>query len=239
MQVLITTGVSAATNSNAIYLPYDKAPVPFGDPLAATVTSAGSGSGAAGGVFTVPGYLAANGDAVSLSVAGTTGFLSTLSLVTSQAQPNTTYYVSSASGATFSISTQKASAAAPPGVIAVTSTLGQNGGQLFVHLLSNQVDGTTLPFKPNNTVLAMNGGGAMLMGTSSAVLNAITLFGAPDVSTVLATGSYGAPLGPNGSATTGWAVIATIGFGAPKLITLNYDWIVASGSTGTLVLIQN
>lgn len=237
MQVLITTGVSAATNSNAIYLPYDKAPVPFGDPLAATVTSAGSGSGAAGGVFTVPGYLAANGDAVSLSVAGTTGFLSTLSLVTSQAQPNTTYYVSSASGATFSISTQKASAATPPGVIAVTSTLGQNGGQLFVHLLSNQVDGTTIPFKPSNTVLAMNGGCNQLLGTNT--IQPITVFGAPDVSTVLATGSYGAPLGPNGSATTGWAVIATIGFGAPKLITLSYDWIVASGSTGTLVLIQN
>src|ERR1700675_4536138 len=157
MQVLITTGVSAATNANAIYLPYDKAPVPFGDPLAATVTSAGSGSGAAGGIFTVPGYTqVANGDAVSLSVAGTTGFLTSLAAVTSQAQPNTTYYVSSASGSTFSISTQKASAAAPPGVIAVTSTLGQNGGQLFVHLLSNQPDGTTLPFKPNNTVLAMN-----------------------------------------------------------------------------------
>jgi hypothetical protein len=237
MQVLITTGVSAATNANAIYLPYDKAPVPFGDPLAATVTSAGSGSGAAGGVFTVPGYFPANGDAVSISVAGTTGFLTSLSAITSQAQANTTYYVSSASGSTFSIATQKATAAAPPGVIAVTSTLGQNGGQVFIHLLSNQADGPTCPFKSGATVLALNGGCNQLLGTNT-IAN-LTLFGAPDVSSILATGTYGAPLGPNGSTTTGWAVIGTIGFGAPKLLTLNYDWIVASGSTATLVLLQN
>lgn len=246
MQVLLTTGVSAATNSNAIYLPYDKAPVPFGDPLAATVTSAGSGSGAAGGVFTVPGYTqVANGDAVSLSVAGPftsaapagfNGFLSTLSAITSQAQPNITYYVSSASGSTFSISTQKASAAAPPGVIAVTTTLGNYGGQLFVHLLSNQVDGTTIPFKPGNTVLAWNAGNVGMLSSNAAP---ITLFGTNDVNSILATGTYGAPLGPNGSATTGWNVMATIGFGTPKLVQLNYDWIVASASTCTLVLIQN
>ncbi len=242
MQVLITTGVSAATNANAIYLPYDKAPVPFGDPLAATVTSAGSGSGAAGGVFTVPGYTqVANGDAVSLSIAGTSGFLTSLSALTSQAQPNVTYYVSSASGSTFSITTGKAAAATPASVIAVTSTLGQNGGQLFVHLLSNQVDGPTCPFKSGSTVLAMNGGANATIGTyaSTHSFDSVTLFGAPDVSTVLATGSYGAPLGPNGSATTGWAVIGTVAFGAPKLLTLNYDWIVASGSTSTLVLLQN
>lgn len=237
MQVLITTAVFAATNANAIYLPYDKAPLPFGDPLAATVTSAGSGSGAAGGVFTVPGYTqVANGDAVSLSVAGTTGFLSSLSAITSQAQPNVTYYVSSASGSTFSISTQKASAATPVGVIAVTSTLGQNGGQLFVHLLSNQADGTTIPFKPGNTVLAMNFPTSALTTTDQI---AITVFGTNDVNSILATGTYGAPLGPNGSATTGWNVIATVGANAPKLIQLSYDWIVASGSTNTLVLIQN
>ena len=246
MQVLITTGTFAAANSNAIYLPYDKAPVPFGDPYAATVTSAGSGSGAAGGVFTVPGYTnVANGDAVSLSVAGPftssapagfNGFLSTLSAVTSQAQANTTYYVSSASGSTFSIATQKATAAAPPGVIAVTTTLGNYGGQLFVHLLSNQADGTTLPFKPGNTVLAMNLPTSAFTTTNQL---AITLFGVNDVNSTLATGSYGAPLGPNGSATTGWNVIATIGAGQPKLLQLSYDWIVASGSTNTLVMIQN
>jgi hypothetical protein len=236
MQALIITGVFAGGNSNAIYLPYDKAPIPFGDPLAGTVTSAGTGSGAAGGVFTVPGYQATNGDAVSLSVAGTTGFLTSLSALTSQAQANTTYYVSSASADTFSLSSAKAAAATPAGVIAVTSTLAQNGGQLFVHLLSNQADGSTLPFKPNNTVLAMNLPTSAFTTTNQL---AITLFGANDVSGVLATGSYGAPLGPNGSTTTGWAVIATIGPGMVKLVPLTYDWIMASGSTNTLVLIQN
>ena len=230
MQVLITTGVVAATNSNAIYLPYDTAPVPFGDPLACSVTFATPT------VVTVPGYKPTNGDAVSFSVAGTSGFLASVSgLSTLQFQANTTYYVSSASGATFTLSTQKASAATPAGVLNCISTLGQLGGQPFVHLLSNQPDGPTLPFKPGNTVLGWNGGINTISGNPAA----ITLFGANDVSSILATGSYGAPLGPNGSATTGWAVIATIGWGTPKLLTLNYDWIVASGSTATLIMLQN
>ncbi len=248
MQLLLTTATTAGTQP--IYLPYDKAPVPFGDPLAATVTSAGSGSGAAGGVFTVPGYAPSNGDAVSLSVAGPftsaapagfNGFLSTLSAITSQAQPNTTYYVSSASADTFSISTQKATAAAPPGVLAVTTTLGNYGGQLYVHLLSNQVDGTVCPFKTGATVVAMNGGSNATIGTytSTHSFDSVTLLGAPDLNTVLATGTYGAPLGPNASGTTGWNVIGTIGFGLPKLVTLAYDWIVASGSTSSLILLQN
>jgi hypothetical protein len=224
MQVLITTGTNAGTQP--IYLPYDKAPVPFGDPLAASLTAATPT------VVTVPGYLPSNGDAVALSVAGTSGFLSSLSgLTTIAAQLNTTYYVSSASGDTFTLSTQKASAATPAGVLSMVTTLGQFGGQLFVHLLSNQVDGTTLPFKPDNTVLAMNGGS--VSGTGSSVLP-ITLMGAQDLNTVLATGTYGAPLGPST-----FSVIATIGFGAPKLVTLSNDWIVASGSTSTLILIQN
>ena len=234
MQVLITTGVSAGGNANAIYLPYDKAPVPFGDPLAGTVTSA---QGTAGAVFTVPGYQPTNGDAVSLSVAGTSGFLSTMSALVTLAFSGTTYYVCSASADTFSLSTSK-TIAYPQGMI---STAGQLGGQLFVHLLSNQPDGTTIPFKPNNTVLAMNGGVSAVIGTYTATQSfaPITLFGAPDVSSILATGTYGAPLGPNGSATTGWNVIATIGFGCPKLVNLTYDWIVASGSSSTLILIQN
>ena len=227
MQVLITTGTLAGTQP--IYLPYDKAPVPFGDPLAATLTAATPT------VVTVPGYLPSNGDAVALSVAGTSGFLSSLSgLTTIAAQLNTTYYVSSASGDTFTLSTQKASAATPAGVLSMVTTLGQFGGQLFVHLLSNQVDGTTLPFKPNNTVLAMNGGYAGAIATGSAGYGAITLMGAPDLNTTLSTGTYGAPIGPGT-----YSVIATIGFGAPKLVTISNDWIVASGSTSTLILIQN
>lgn len=231
MQVLITTATFAAANSNAIYLPYDKAPVPFGDPLAASLTAATPT------VVTVPGYLPTNGDAVSFSVAATSGFLTSLAgLSTIQFQLNTTYYVSSATGATFTLSTQKSAAATPAFVYASITTLGQFGGQPFVHLLSNQPDGTTLPFKPNNTVLAMNAPTSALTTTNQL---AITVFGAPDLNTVLATGTYGAPLGPNASATTGWNVIATVGAGQPKLIQLSYDWIVASGSTNTLVLIQN
>ena len=229
MQALIVTGTTAGTQP--IYLPYDKAPVPFGDPLAATLTAATPT------VVTVPGYFPSNGDAVALSVAGTSGFLSSLSgLTTIAAQLNTTYYVSTASGQTFSLSTQKASAATPAGVLSMVTTLAQLGGQVFVHLLSNQPDGTTLPFKPGNTVLAMNGGAIAGTGT---LTGSITLLGAPDLNSVLATGSYGAPLGPNASGTTGWSVLGTIGFGTPKLIQLSTDWIVATGSTATVILLQN
>jgi len=225
MQVLITTGTTAGTQP--IYLPYNLAPVPFGDPLACSMTAATPT------VVTVPGYNPTNGDAVSFSVASTSGFLSSLSgLSTISMQLNTTYYVSSASGQTFTLSTQKASAATPAGVLSAITTLGQLGGQPFVHLLSNQPDGALIPFESGGTVLAMNGGSAQLLGTAS--FAAITLMGASDKSSTLATGTFGAPLGPNT-----FAVIATIGFGAPKLLQLSNDWIVASGSTSTLILIQN
>jgi len=230
MQLLLTTATAAGTQP--IYLPYDKAPVPFGDPLAASWTAATPT------VVTVPGYAPTNGDAVALSIAGTSGFLTSLAgLTTISAQLNTTYYVSSASGDTFTLSTQKASAATPAGVLSMITSGYALGGQGFVHLLSNQPDGTTLPFKPNNTAIAMNCGTAQLLGTAS--FGAITILGAPDLNTVLATGTYGAPLGPNALGTTGWNVIGTIGFGTPKIVQLNYDWIVASGSTSTLILLQN
>jgi hypothetical protein len=232
MQCLLLTGVAAATIANAIYLPYDKAPIPFGDPLAATLTAATPT------VITVPGYVPTTGDAVSLSVAGTSGFLSSLAGLTSiSLQLNTTYYVvgTSISGSAFSITTQKGGVN-PATVQAMISTLTGAGGQVFVHLLSNQADGPTLPFKPTNTVLAWNAGNVGMLASNAAP---ITLFGANDVSSVLASGVSGQPLGPNGSATTGWNVIGTVGFGAPKLLQLSYDWIVASGSTCTLVLLQN
>jgi hypothetical protein len=227
MQVLITTGTVNGTQP--IYLPYDKAPVPFGDPLAASLTAATPS------IVTVPGYVPTVGDAVSLSVAGTSGFLTSLSgLTTVSGQLNTTYYVAgiSAVGA-FTLGTQKSTLTS----ISMITSLGQFGGQVFVHLLSNQVDGPTLPFKPGNTVLAMNGGNVATLVTVAT--SPITVLGAADLNTVLATGTYGAPLGPNAAGTTGWSVIGTVGFGTPKLVTLGYDWIVATGSTSTLVLIQN
>jgi len=214
MQVLLTTGTLAGTQP--IYLPYDKAPVPFGDPLAATVTSANPG------VFTVPGYLPTLNDAVSFTVMGTTGFLTTLAGLSTVGQPSTTYYVISPSADTFSLSTAKGGTG-----VSIVSTMAQNGGTVIVHLLSNQVDGTTIPFKPGNTALAMNGGTQQLLGTTA--FGSVTLFGASDLTTV-----YGNPIGPGT-----WNVISTIAFGTPKLVTLNYDWIVASGSTSSLILLQN
>ena len=222
MQALISTGTVAG--SQPIYLPYDKAPVPFGDPLGASLTAATPS------IITVPGYVPTVNDAVSITVEGGNGILATQVGAAGILQLSTTYYVSGVSAANaFTLGTQKGTATS----LASWTTLGFNittptiALQPIAHLLSNQVDGTTIPFKPGNTVLAMNAGTAQLLGTGSFV--AINLLGASDLSTV-----YGNPIGPGT-----WNVIATVGFGAPKLVTINYDWIVASNSTATLVLLQN
>lgn len=216
MQILNLTGTLAGTQP--VYLPYDKAPVPFGDPLAATLTAATPT------VVTVPGYAPSQNDLVSLTVSGTTGYLATQAgnISSNTLQIGQTYYVTSISGDTFSLTTQ-----ANGSGVACWSTLTQFGGIPFVHLLSNQVDGVSLPFKPGNSVVALNAGSTATLTT---VMTApITLFGAADKQT-----GYGAPQGPGA-----YAVIATVAFGVPKIIQLNYDWIVASAGTGTLVLIQN
>jgi len=224
MQALIVTGTALGTQP--IYLPTGLAPIPFGDPFAASLTAATPS------VVTVPGYFPSNGDAIAISIAGTSGFLTSLAgLTTISLQPNVTYYVSSASGQTFTLSTIKASAATPATVLASITTLGQFGGMPFVHLLSNQPDGTLVPFESGATVLAMNGGAVAGTGT---LVGSVTLMGAADKNSTLATGSYGAPLGPST-----FSVIATIGFGTPKLVQLSNDWIVATGSTSTLILLQN
>lgn len=218
MQILLTTGTVAGTQP--IYLPYDKAPVPFGDPLAATLTLATPS------VVSVKGYTPTLNDAVSITIEGPNGLLTTQAGAAGTIQVATTYYVTPAGGQSFTLSTQKGTITS----LASWSTLGQAGGTPIVHLLSNQVDGTTVPFKPGNTVVAWNAGNA---GTSvSTAANAfapITLFGASDLTTV-----YGNPIGPGT-----WNVIATIAFGAPQLVQLGYDWIVASASTSSLVLLQN
>ena len=69
MQVLITTGTAAGTQP--IYLPNDKAPVPFGDPLAASLTAATPS------IITVPGYIPSVNDAVSITVEGPNAILAT------------------------------------------------------------------------------------------------------------------------------------------------------------------
>lgn len=231
MQVLLVTGAATITTSQAIYLPYDKAPVPFGDPLAGTVTSA------AIAVFTVPGYAPTNRDAVSLSIAGggSGNTLSTGGLATTMAQVNTTYYVCSVSATnTFSLTSNKASGSDYP--VATLSTGGGYllTGQLFAHLLSNQVDGVTIPFKPGNTAVAFNGGlntASLATGAGNPVIN---IYGSPDLNTTLATGTYGAPLGPSG-----WVLITTVAFGCPKPVNIQYDWLAAAGSTASLILLQN
>jgi hypothetical protein len=221
MQVLITTGTSAGTQP--IYLPYDKAPVPFGDPLAASLTAATPS------IITVPGYIPSVNDAVSITVEGPNAILTTQVGAAGTLQIGTTYYVSGVSAANaFTLGTQKGTATS----VASWTTLGFSittpavAAQPIAHLLSNQPDGSIIPFKPGNTVLAMNAGAVSNTGTSTL---AVTLFGASDLTTV-----YGNPIGPGA-----YSVIATIGFGTPKLVNLNYDWIVASGSTSTLVLLQN
>src|ERR1700679_4264561 len=100
MQLLITTGTAAG--SQPIYLPYDKAPVPFGDPLAATATSGTSS------VWTVPGYTPTQNDAVSFTyqnAGANQGVLTAHRNLTSFAQPSITYYVTPAGGQTFTLST--------------------------------------------------------------------------------------------------------------------------------------
>lgn len=236
MQCLLMT--ASITTPQAIYLPADRAPVPFGDPFAASVVL---GTPA---IFASPVVLA-SGSAVSFSVAGTSGFLTSLAGLTSiQAQLNTVYYIVGTSVATtggavepffyqFNISTT-VGGVAPAVLQASITSLAQLGGQVFIHALSSQTDGQILPFKPNNTVLAWNTGFVSATGVNAS--QSITLMGAPDQNTTLATGTYGAPLG---AAPSTWTTIAVLAYGAPKLVTLNADWICASGATGNLVLMQN
>jgi hypothetical protein len=229
---------ASITTPQAIYLPMNRSPVPFGEAIAA---SCSLGTPA---IFASP-IVIASGSAVSFSVAGTSGFLTSLAGLTSiQAQLNTVYYVVGTSVATtggavepffyqFNISTT-VGGVAPATLQASITSLAQKGGQLFVHTLSSQQDGPNLPYAPNNTVLAWNVGFVSATGINAS--QSITLMGAPDQSTTLATGVYGAPIG---AAPSAWTTIAVLAYGAPVLVNLNYDWITASGATGNLVLLQN
>ncbi len=134
MQVLTVTALP-------IYLPYDKAPVPFGDVFEdVTVTAATPG------VATVPGYEPANGDAVVLTY--TAGGSMPAGLTYGQ-----TYYVVNAANDTFEFAATKGGAA-----IATTTT----GANLVLHLVSNEADGVVLPFKPGASVVAFNASGSAI-----------------------------------------------------------------------------
>lgn len=195
MQVLTVTALP-------IYLPYDRAPIPFGDPISdISVTSSTTA------VVTAPGYVPAAGDRVAFSS-------EPISPATTSATPagitaGTVYFVISPSTDTFSISTTKGGSA-----VATTDT---GTGTQTLHLLSNQIDGTTAPFKTGGSAVCQN-----LKGTD------YTLQGANDSNT-----GFGNPGGPGS-----WNTIATVTSGSAVLVQLSYDWIRAT-SAGTLVLLQN
>ena len=219
MQVLITTGTSLGTTP--IYLPFNVAPLPFGDPISDVTLTAATPS-----VITVPGHNAVQNELVSFSVGGG-AVLGTLTSLTVSA--NQVYYVTSISGQTFSVSTV---ANGTPLNAFTTGLQAGTASLITVHTLSGQVDGPVCPFETGATVLAMNGGNAATLTTIGTA--AITIMGAADKSSTVTTAAYGTVLGPST-----FSVIATIGFGTPKLINLSSDWIVATGSTSTLILLQN
>lgn len=186
-----------------VYTVTDVAPIPFGDPFQGSATSA-----TAAAVFTVVGYQATSGDAVTLSVEKS-GFLDTAFTV------GTIYYVaSSPSTDTFKLSATKGGSA----IGAASSTASS---LVSVHLVSNQVDGTVIPFKPGNSCVLLN------LSTYS-----VALYGAPDASAPT-PGNYTYPTGP------GTAVLMdTVAAGAAALVQLNYDWIQCSSTAGC-ILLQN
>lgn len=152
-----------------IYLPYDKAPVPFGDPIeGVTATSA------APGVISTPGtYVPVVNDAVSLT------FLAGGSMPTGLTYGQQ-YYVQSATQTagiwTFTLSATKGGAA-----ITTSST----GASLVLHLLSGEVDGVTLPFKSGGTVVVENN-----------TAGSLTLQGAFDTGQATPGNGYNPPSGP-------------------------------------------
>lgn len=184
-----------------IYLPYDKAPLPFGDAIEGITATA-----AAPGVITAVGYAPVLNDAVSFSFqAG--GSLPAPLVVGQQ------YFVVAPVNNSFSVSATKGGAA-----ITTTTT----GSLITLHLLSNQVDGVTLPFKPTNTVEVQN--------TSAGTL---VLQGAADAGQgASGTNIYNPATGPGT-----WNTIASVPAGGSVLATLQYDWIRVS-TAGTLVLRQ-
>jgi hypothetical protein len=177
--------VLTLTSAVPVYLPYDVAPIPFGDPFNdVTITSSTTA------VVTVTGYAATSGDQVMFSVIGSNSLASGITA-------GTNYFVISPSGNTFSISSTKGGSAV------ATTTSNSAVNQVVVHLVSNQVDGTVQPFKPGASVVVLN------LGSGTA-----TLQGAPDAAAPT-PGNYAAPQGPGtytqiASIASGAAVVAVL-----------------------------
>jgi hypothetical protein len=200
-----------------IYLPYDKAQLPAGDPIPGVTATA-----AAPGVFTFADtYTPANGDAIALTFAVGGSLPAPLTVTpngtTTFGNPGTAlaiYYAVGASGQTCNLAATKGGAA-----ITTTTT----GSLITAHLMSGQVDGVTLPFKPGYTVLVENNSGGTLV-----------LQGAPDTGQgAPGTNTYNPPAGPGTFVT-----LATLTAGAQTLVNLSFDWIRVS-TAGTLFLQQN
>lgn len=220
MQILNLFGTAAGTQP--VYLPNDRAPIPFGDPISGVTMTAATPS-----VVTVPGYSPSQNDVVTLSVSGG-ALLGTLTSLTVSA--GQTYYATSLSTTVPNAFALTTVANGTPLNAFTTGLQAGTSSLITMHLLSNQVDGTNQPFKSGGQAIAMNLG----YYTSSGAPASITLFGAADKSATVTTAAYGTVLGPQT-----FAVISTIAYGAAKLVTLSNDWVVASGSTASLVLIQN
>ena len=194
-----------AVSTLPIYLPYDEAHVPFGDPFEdASITSSVTG------IVTLPGYDAPVAGQGVLFSDLTAGAIESAGLAV-----QTIYYVvAPIAGDTFALASSKTTGA-------LSTTAAVAAGAFTAHLVTGETDGVPLPFKPNNTALAVN-------------LNAypVTLMGASDKSNPTA-GNYTAPQGPGTL-----NVIATVASGAMQLVSLSYDWLQTSAS-GTVFLLQN
>lgn len=212
------------TSSLPVYLPYDMAVVPFGDPFNdVTITSSTTG------IITVPGYVPNVNDAVGFTA---TSGNTVASGITPYAGINVAatsftgvaaglYYVKAVTAATgaFSIAATKGGAAI------ATTTSNSASGQVVIHLLSLQVDGTKCPFKSGGSVVVQN------QTTTDA-----TLQGAADANELAPGSVY--PSGKNPPGGPGvYTQIVSVPSGKSVLAVLGADWILASGSS--LVLLQN
>lgn len=181
-----------------IYLPADKAAVPFGDPInGATITLASPG------VVNVPGYDNPQvNDAISFTIPVGGGTLPAAIV------PGTVYYVQavvSAALATFNLSATKGGAA--------INTATASTGVITAHLLSGEFYGVTLPFKSGGTVIVENNTGGSLV-----------LQGAFDTGQAAAgTNTYNPPSGPGT-----YFTLATVAAGGVQEAVLQADWIRVS-----------
>lgn len=195
-----------------VYLPYDLAPVPFGDPFTGINTDTATSS-----TFTVPGYQPTNGDAVQV-FQGAGGALAA-SFTAGQV-----YYVvgAAANSSSFNLATTVGGT----GLIGSTRSTGLNVNVLKA-AAANAL-GPALPFKPNWSVVALN--------TTS---TSVTLLGAADSGQNLpGAGPFNPPAGPGTYAVL--ATVAA-GAAQVVQLTADWIMASAFGTTAaaSLILLQN